>query len=66
MCSSDLTWEPTGLPLVMASSLLGQGVLETFQAAVEGLFDSLDQKLQLRERFQVDKGTFVQALVRKL
>ena len=60
------TWEPTGLPLVMASSLLGQGVLETFQAAVEGLFDSLDQKLQLRERFQVDKGTFVQALVRKL
>lgn len=60
------TWEPTGLPLVMASCLLGQGVLETFQAAVEGLFDSLDQKLQLRERFQVDKGTFVQALVRKL
>jgi len=60
------TWEPTGLPVLMASAVQGWGVLETFQAAVEGLFDSLDQKLQLRERFQVNKESFVQALVRKL
>lgn len=60
------TWEPTGLPVLMASALQGWGVLETFQAAVEGLFDSLDQKLQLLRRFQVNKEGFVQALVRKL
>jgi len=58
------TWEPTGLPVLMASALQGWGVLETFQAAVEGLFDSLDQKLQLRERFQVDRDDFVAMLTK--
>ncbi len=57
------TWGPTGLPVLMASALQGQGVLETFQAAIEGLFDSVDQKLGLRERFQVERDTFVTALV---
>jgi len=59
------TWGPTGLPVLMASALQGWGVLETFQTAVESLFDAIDQKLRLRDRFQVDKESFVQALVRK-
>ena len=57
-------WGPSGLPVVMASALQGWGVLETFQAAVEGIFDCLDQKLQLRERFQVERDTFVAALLK--
>ena len=60
------TWKPTGLPVLMASALQGWGVLETFQAAVEVLFDSLDQKLQLRERFQVELDDFVQAMTTTL
>ena len=59
------TWGPTGLPVLMASALQGWGVLETFQTAVESLFEAVDQRLQLRDRFQVDKESFVQALVRK-
>lgn len=57
------TWGPTGLPVLMASALQGWGVLETFQAAVEGLFDAVDQKLGLRERFQVERDQFVAQLV---
>ena len=60
------TWSATGLPIIMASALLGQGVVETFQAAVERLFDNVDQKLGLRERYQVDQEACVQAMVRKL
>lgn len=59
------TWGPTGLPVLMASALQGWGVLETFQTAVESLFEAVDQRLRLRDRFQVDKESFVQALVRK-
>lgn len=58
-------WGPTGLPLCMASALQGWGTLETFQAALEHLFDGVDQRLQLQERFQVDRNTFVQAMVRQ-
>ncbi|MDK9718380.1 MAG: GTPase domain-containing protein [Trichlorobacter sp.] len=58
------TWAPTGLPVFMASALQGVGVLETFQAAVEALFDAIDHKLGLRERFQVDRDAFVRAIVK--
>jgi signal recognition particle receptor subunit beta len=58
------TWSPTGLPVIMASALHGLGILETFQAAVELLFDAVDSKLQLQQSFQVDRDTFVQTIVR--
>lgn len=57
-------WGPTGLPVFMASALQGYGVLETFQAALEGLFDCVDQKLQLRERFRVDRDDFITTLTK--
>lgn len=60
------TWAPTGLPVYMASALQGQGVLETFQAAVEGVFKSVDQKLGLLERYQVDQSAFVQSVVKTI
>jgi len=58
------TWGPTGLPVFMASALQGWGVLETFQAALEGIFDHIDRKIGLQERYLVDRCSFVQALVR--
>ena len=59
-------WEPTGLTVIMASALQGWGVLETFKGAIEELFDAVDQKLQLRERFQVDRADFITTLVKRL
>lgn len=60
------TWEPTGLPVCMASALQGWGVLETFREAVTHLFDGVDQKLQLCERHQVSRDDFVKAVVQPL
>ena len=60
------TWGPTELPVYMASALQGQGVLETFQAAVEGIFKSVDQKLGLLERYQVNQRAFVQSVVKTI
>lgn len=58
------TWSATGLPIVMASALLGTGVLETFQAALESVFNSIDRKLALQKRYQVDMADLVQTIVR--
>lgn len=58
------TWGPTGLPVLMASALQGQGVLETFQTAVERIFEHVDRKLGLRERFQVERDHFVSTLIK--
>lgn len=57
-------WAPTRLPIVMASALSGTGVLETFQAALESVFNSVDRKLALQERYQVDTADLVQTMVR--
>lgn len=60
------TWEPTGLPLFMASALDGAGVLETFMAALEALFESINLKIGLKERYQVNRDDFVRAIVRQV
>ncbi len=58
------TWSEAGLPVVMASALQGRGVIETFRMAVELLFDSLDSKLQLREKYGVDRAAFLRAIMK--
>jgi mutual gliding-motility protein MglA len=40
-------WQPTGLPLVFGSALHGRGVRRTFIAALESVFESLDQRYHL-------------------
>ncbi len=60
------TWEPTGLALFMASALDGPGVLETFMAALEALFESINLKIGLKERYQVNRDDFVRAIVRQV
>lgn len=59
------TWGPTGLPVFMASATQGQGILETFQAALEQMFEAVDRTLQVRERFQVERDEFVRAIVKQ-
>ncbi|CAH2031574.1 GTP-binding protein [Trichlorobacter ammonificans] len=58
------TWRESGLAVMMASALQGQGVIETFGKAVELLFDAVDAKLHLRERYGVDRAAFLRAMVR--
>lgn len=52
-------WEPTGLPVFMASALKGWGVMETFGKILEATFDSLDARYGLTTRFGVDKEMFL-------
>lgn len=52
-------WEPTGLPVIMASALKGWGVMETFGKILEATFDSLDARYGLTARFGVDKEMFL-------
>lgn len=60
------TWEPTGLPVFMASALHGWGVLETFHSALEQLYTNIDRKLGLHEQYQVDRAAFLNAIMRPL
>ncbi|MDD2541838.1 MAG: ADP-ribosylation factor-like protein [Desulfuromonadaceae bacterium] len=58
------TWEPTGLPLVMASALQGDGVLETYRQLVALTFDRLNARLELTARFGVERADFVGSVTR--
>lgn len=58
------TWKESGLPVMMASALHGQGVIETFGTAVELVFAGVDAKLRLRERYGVDREAFLRSMVR--
>lgn len=58
------TWGETGLAITLASALQGRGITETFRMAVELLFDALDSKLSLQERYGVDRTAFIQAVVK--
>lgn len=56
------TWEPTGLPLVMASALRGDGVVETYSQIVALAFDVLDARLELTGRHGVERADFVRSV----
>ncbi len=57
-------WNSAGLPVVMASALLGWGVVETFETALEALFYAVDKKMGLTDRYQVDKENFIASIIR--
>jgi signal recognition particle receptor subunit beta len=58
------TWEPTGLPLVMASALNGDGIVETYSRIVGLAFDALDARLKLTARFGVERADFLSSVTR--
>jgi len=55
-------WGPTGIPVIMSSALMGQGVVETFQRLVEVTYDHIDRKYLLGANHGLDKNMFVQKL----
>jgi signal recognition particle receptor subunit beta len=58
------TWGPTGLPLVLASALNGDGVVETYSRIVALAFDALDARLEMSTRFGVERADFVSSVTR--
>ncbi|MDD2366054.1 MAG: GTPase domain-containing protein [Desulfuromonadaceae bacterium] len=58
------TWGKTGLHLVMASALKGSGIVETYSSIVAMVFDSLDARLGLNERFGVERADFLNSITK--
>lgn len=52
-------WDPTGLPVFMASALKGFGVMETFGKILEETFDSINARYGLTARYGVVKKHFL-------
>ena len=57
-------WEPTGLPVVMASALNGFGVLETFGKILEDTFDSINARYGLTARYGVERDVFLAEMLK--
>ncbi|HEY6837651.1 MAG TPA: GTPase domain-containing protein [Geobacteraceae bacterium] len=56
------TWEPTGIPVIMASALEGWGVVETFGTLAELVYANLDQRHHLGANHGLTQQEFVQRL----
>jgi signal recognition particle receptor subunit beta len=52
-------WEPTGLPVVLATAIKAEGVLETFTYLVRLTFKSLNSKYGLEETFGLSEESFI-------
>jgi len=61
----ERVWQPTGIPVFMASALQGWGVVETFSRLVELTYDSVDRKCSLREGYGLEREYFVQRLTQR-
>ena len=57
-------WAPSRLPVQMASALEGHGVLETFRAVLELIFDSIDLRHGLTTRYGVNRDDFMATILR--
>ena len=55
-------WEPSGIPVLMASALEGWGVVETFRTLVALVYDAIDQKYALSASHGLTKEVFVRKL----
>lgn len=58
------TWEPTGVPVFMASALEGYGVLETYRRLVELTYEHIDKRYSLEGKHGLPKEMFVKNLTR--
>jgi len=57
-------WSPSGLPVLMASAIKGDGVLETFRDVLERTFDNVNARYCLTARYGVDRDDFLTAILR--
>jgi signal recognition particle receptor subunit beta len=55
-------WGPTGIPLVFASAVRGEGVVETFRAILERCYRSLDEEYSLSGNFGIDESDFLKVV----
>jgi len=56
------TWDPTGIPVVMASALNGAGVAQTFGILAGLVYDRIDARYQLLQGHGLTREQFVQQL----
>lgn len=56
-------WGPTGIPVLMASALTGEGVVETFSRLLELTYDRLDSRCCFSEAHGLRRDDFVRQLV---
>ncbi|HEX8949799.1 MAG TPA: GTPase domain-containing protein [Dissulfurispiraceae bacterium] len=57
-------WEPTGIPVFMASALDGPGVIETFRSLVERTYDYIDGRYGLYKNHMVTRELFTTRLTK--
>ncbi len=57
-------WEPTGIPIFMASALNGPGVVETYRALLEKTYDHVDSRYFLGKEHGLGKEEFIAKLTR--
>ncbi len=52
-------WDPTGIPVALASAKEGWGVLETFRRIAGRMYDALDRRISLRDRHGLGREAFL-------
>lgn len=57
-------WSATPWPLVFASAMQGDGVIETFERLLARVYDDLDRKFDLAGQHQLTQQAFVDAAAR--
>jgi signal recognition particle receptor subunit beta len=57
-------WEPTGIPIFMASALNGPGVVETYKALLDKTYDYVDSRYNLGSGHGLSKEDFISRLTR--
>jgi signal recognition particle receptor subunit beta len=53
------TWEPTGIPVLMASALKGLGVIETFARLAGLTYDVIDRRYGMKSEHGLERDMFV-------
>ena len=56
-------WKGTGIPTVPAAALLGEGVIETFEALLRQLYQKLDKRLSFGSKFGLTEDDFREGLM---
>ncbi len=55
-------WGPTGIPVLMASALLGPGVVETFARLAGLVYNHVDRRYKLKGEHGLEKDEFIEKL----
>ena len=56
------SWGQSGIPTTLAVAMKGEGVVETFEALAEQLYDSLDKKYEFARKFNLTREDFLAAM----